>query len=109
VKTRGLKETTRRYIRQRDNYTCWRCGDIQVVQSPYACDVRSPSPGLPDYLFVFQVDHLLPRKYGGTDALWNLALACQPCNEGRQAALEPEAISLAHLQWLAYALVDNHQ
>lgn len=103
--TRGLKETTRRYIRERDNYTCWRCGDVQVVRSPYACDVRSPYPGLPDYLFVFEVDHLVPRNHGGTDDEWNLALSCPRCNRSRQDKIEPAAFELAerqHLEWLGF-------
>lgn len=92
----------RRRIRERDNFTCWRCGDVQVVASPYACDVRSPTPGLPDYLFVFQVDHLIPRNRGGGDDEWNLALACQPCNESRQDRLEEAALALAERQRLEW-------
>lgn len=26
------------------------------------------------------LDHVVPRSKGGTDALWNLVLACAPCN-----------------------------
>jgi 5-methylcytosine-specific restriction endonuclease McrA len=97
-----MKETTRCYIRQRDDWTCWRCGAVQVVQSPYACDVRSPVPGLPNYLFVFDVDHLIPRSHGGTDDEWNLALSCGLCNRSRQDALEPAALRLANRQKLEW-------
>jgi len=30
--------------------------------------------------FAFEVEHILPRSAGGTDALDNLALACESCN-----------------------------
>ena len=30
--------------------------------------------------FAFEVEHILPRSAGGTDALDNLALSCESCN-----------------------------
>ncbi len=30
--------------------------------------------------FAFQVEHIHPRAHGGSDALDNLALACESCN-----------------------------
>lgn len=29
------------------------------------------------------LDHIVPRRFGGTEALTNLVLACEPCNNGR--------------------------
>jgi 5-methylcytosine-specific restriction endonuclease McrA len=51
---------------------------------------------------LFHVDHVVPRKHGGTDQLDNLALACPECNlrKGTNlSGMEPETgrvISLFH-------------
>lgn len=40
------------------------------------------------------VDHIVPRKYGGTEAVSNLRAACQPCNLKRgpgRAPVDPSA------------------
>jgi hypothetical protein len=31
----------------------------------------------------FHIDHIIPRRLGGSDDLSNLALACQPCNAAK--------------------------
>ena len=36
--------------------------------------------------FAFEVEHILPRSAGGTDALDNLALACESCNSYKSDA-----------------------
>lgn len=46
------------------------------------CGVRTQQPSL---------DHLIPRKAGGTNCPTNLAASCQPCNRarGQDLHLEP--------------------
>lgn len=36
----------------------------------------------------FSVEHIVPRRRGGTDALSNLALACQGCNNRKYVGVE---------------------
>ena len=36
----------------------------------------------------FSIEHIIPRSHGGTDALSNLALACQGCNSRKYTAEE---------------------
>lgn len=45
-----------------------------------------------DHLSTFQIDHIIPRKHGGTDDTENLCLACIKCNGYKGpnvAALDP--------------------
>jgi 5-methylcytosine-specific restriction endonuclease McrA len=49
------------------------------------------------------IEHLIPRSQGGTNALTNLRLACEPCNaaEGRKTAVHrhPEpAFASRHIE-----------
>lgn len=39
---------------------------------------------LPRYLFC-EIDHIRPKKHGGTDDFRNLGLACVPCNVRKAA------------------------
>jgi HNH endonuclease len=59
-----IDAATRRIVRDRAGDTCEYCGLPQV---------RSPLASL-------QIEHVLPRKHGGTDDVQNLALACIDCN-----------------------------
>lgn len=36
----------------------------------------------------FSIEHIIPRSHDGTDALPNLALACQGCNSHKYTAME---------------------
>lgn len=56
----------------RDNYTCRYCG------------AKAPDAKL-------HVDHITPKSAGGTNDLWNLITACQPCNQGKAAMLIEQA------------------
>jgi 5-methylcytosine-specific restriction endonuclease McrA len=55
---------TRRTVRERAGDRCEYCG-LRQNQSPLA---------------TLHVEHIIPRKHGGTDSLENLALACIDCN-----------------------------
>jgi DNA-directed RNA polymerase subunit RPC12/RpoP len=63
-----MNAAIRRLVRQRADNRCEYCGHRQewapVVQ--------------------FHIDHIVPRKHGGTDQPKNLALACPHCNVARR-------------------------
>lgn len=71
-------------VLRRDNYTCRYCGAFAPVA-------------------VLEVDHVIPRKHGGTDTLENLVTACDACNNGKAAALPEhwlvEEIERAAREW----------
>ena len=51
-------------------------------------------------LIAFHVEHIIPRKHGGSDELDNLALACPDCNlhKGSDlAGVNPETSSVVRL------------
>ena len=56
-------------IQERDNYTCQYCG-------------RDGSKDFESYLSAgLTIDHIKPRKYGGTSHPSNLVVACHVCNK----------------------------
>lgn len=55
-------------IYERDNWTCRYCG-------------RSGADNFEDWNSAwFAIDHVKPRKHGGTDTPDNLVVACHTCN-----------------------------
>lgn len=68
-----LSKRTRFEILRRDEFACRYCG------------AKAPSVEL-------HVDHVLPRKYGGTDDAWNLTAACVDCNLGKSHVLPTEEV-----------------
>lgn len=64
---RRLSPSLRRFIAQRDEYTCRYCGrEGSLFHDPD----RSP----------WHVDHVIPVSRGGLDAPDNLVLSCAACN-----------------------------
>ena len=59
-----MDAATRRLVRERAQDRCEYCRLPQGAQ-PYV---------------TFHIEHILPRKHGGSDDLLNLALACERCN-----------------------------
>ena len=59
-----MDATTKRLVRERAGNLCEYCR-LHQDHSPLA---------------TLQIEHINPRKHGGTDALENLALACIDCN-----------------------------
>jgi 5-methylcytosine-specific restriction endonuclease McrA len=64
-----MDEATRRSVRERAGQRCEYCGRHQE-DSPLAR---------------LHVEHIAPRKHGGTDDVVNLALACVDCNLGKSS------------------------
>jgi 5-methylcytosine-specific restriction endonuclease McrA len=67
-------------------------------------------------LIAFHVEHIIPRKHGGSDVLENLALACPDCNLHKGSDLtgiDPETNSVARLfdprtqSWIAHFAWDG--
>jgi hypothetical protein len=59
-----MNAATRSQVYRRASFRCEYCG-LHQDQSPLAA---------------LHVEHILPRKHGGSDDLANLALACVDCN-----------------------------
>lgn len=79
-----MDEATRRLVRERAGNRCEYCG-LSQDQSPLAA---------------LHIEHILPKKHGGTDSLENLALACIDCNLHKGcniAGLDPETGALIEL------------
>ncbi len=79
-----MDAATRDHVRRRANYRCEYCG-LHEDESP---------------LVTLHLEHILPKKHGGTDDLDNLALACIDCNlhKGSDVAgYDPETEKLTPL------------
>lgn len=46
------------------------------------------------------VEHLIPKSHGGSNAFYNLYLACKPCNQSRGNLLFPPKYSLQSIGYL---------
>lgn len=76
--------STKRFVRQRASNRCEYCG-LHQDHSPLA---------------TLQVEHVNPRKHGGTDDTKNLALACIDCNLSKAsniAGRDPETSQITPL------------
>ncbi len=79
-----MDAATKRQVRQRADERCEYCG-LHQENSPLAA---------------LQIEHINPRKHGGTDDLDNLALACIDCNLAKSsniAGRDPETLLLTPL------------
>lgn len=78
-----LTKEIRNQVARRAGHCCEYCGS-QARFSPDS----------------FSIEHIFPRARGGTNALGNLALACQGCNARKYTAIEapdPETGELVRL------------
>jgi len=62
----SVNRATRNLVRSRANFLCEYCHSAEESSST-----------------LFTIDHILPRSFGGSDELENLALACHRCNNNR--------------------------
>ena len=79
-----MDAATKRQVRHRAGERCEYCG-LHQENSPLAA---------------LQIEHINPRKHGGTDDLDNLALACIDCNLAKSsniAGRDPETLILTPL------------
>ena len=79
-----MDQATRSLVRQRANQRCEYC-QLAEANSPVA---------------KLQIEHIRPRKHGGTDSPDNLALACIDCNLRKGANLtgiDPESDQVVEL------------
>jgi 5-methylcytosine-specific restriction endonuclease McrA len=53
------------------NGHCWYCGDELEL------DWEEPGP------YDFTLEHQIPKRWGGSDNLWNLVPACRQCNRDK--------------------------
>lgn len=64
----AVSKRTRYEILRRDQYTCRFCG----ASAPQV---------------LLEIDHVVPRTAGGTDAPANLQVLCEDCNAGKAASM----------------------
>lgn len=75
----SVSQRKRFLVFERDAFTCQYCGR-------HAPDV------------ILEVDHIIPRSKGGTDALGNLTTACFECNRGKRTHRVDDNLSLRNLR-----------
>ena len=79
-----MDAATRRLVRARAGNRCEYCG-LPQDESPLAA---------------LQIEHVIPKKHGGTDDPDNLALACIDCNLSKSsniAGFDPETSQMTEL------------
>ena len=79
-----MDATTRRLVRARAGNRCEYCG-LPQDQSPLAA---------------LQIEHIIPKKHGGSDDADSTALACIDCNLAKSsniAGLDPETSRMTEL------------
>jgi HNH endonuclease len=79
----AVSKRVRYEVLKRDNYTCRYCGAFAPI-------------------VILHVDHVVPRKHGGSDKVTNLVTACQDCNSGKSASM-PEPGLVAEIEEMARA------
>lgn len=77
----GIDAQKRARILARNGYTCQACG----------LGAGDPDPLDPERRVRLHIDHVIPKKEGGTDDDSNLRVLCSVCNEGRSNLEIPPA------------------
>jgi 5-methylcytosine-specific restriction endonuclease McrA len=68
----GVKLAVKKAVFERDNYTCQICGISRD-------GIAELLPGL-ETKITWSIDHIIPRRCGGTDDMSNLQCVCYNCN-----------------------------
>ena len=73
------KRVVREKLLEWSDYQCWACGFVNVAQNPDGtfATIRSGD--------FFELDHVIPKRLGGGEDIWNRALLCRICN-GRKGS-----------------------
>jgi HNH endonuclease len=79
----AITKRLRYEVLQRDSFTCRYCG----AAAPFV---------------ILHVDHVVPRKHGGSDEATNLVTACEDCNTGKAATM-PDPDLVAEVEEIARA------
>ena len=87
---RGIDQKKRARILVRNGYTCQVCG----------AGGGEPHPFDPGRRVRLQIDHVVPKKEGGTDDDNNLRVLCSVCNEGRSNLEVPPSHQAINLMGL---------
>lgn len=83
---RSLPKALRNHIYERDDYTCQSCGYVipphsdAEYASNYAPTIKRTNKQGKEKWCVLQIDHIHPKKHGGTDLPHNLQAMCSWCN-----------------------------
>lgn len=70
-----LRKELRRVVGERDGWRCRFCGRRDLVVPPAGREHTAEEASS-----LATLDHWLPRSRGGTWEMFNLVLACRPCN-----------------------------
>ena len=84
---RGVDAQKRARILARNGYTCQACG----------LGAGDTDPMFPERRVRLHIDHIIPKKEGGTDDDSNLRVLCSVCNEGRSNLEVPPSQQAIHL------------
>jgi 5-methylcytosine-specific restriction endonuclease McrA len=78
----GVRESVRKAVFRRDNYTCRACGIVEHA-------VKRQRGGYGYYTQIdgvyLSIDHIHPRSLGGSSEMNNLRVLCTRCNTAKGA------------------------
>ena len=68
------KSLVREKLLEWSDYQCWACGFVNVAQN------RDGTFAIIHSGDFFELDHVIPKRLGGDEDIWNRALLCRTCN-----------------------------
>jgi 5-methylcytosine-specific restriction endonuclease McrA len=92
--TRDSTHTIRHKLAERDG---WKCCYCETETECLTCSGKRKYKG-----YAATIEHIKPKKQGGTYGLYNLKIACARCNGLRGSHPVPEGATLADI-YTAYS------